>query len=95
MIIGAQILRGKHPWRFAMNSTTIQLDESGTRAGTSAFLRGFVKGAAGLLDIFRSGVGQQARGTPEDDARELRGDVEAIAQDFHAVLSSIESGSKK
>jgi hypothetical protein len=34
-------------------------------------------------------------GTPEDDARELRGDVERIAQDFHEVLSSIGFASQK
>lgn len=79
-----------------MNSNTMHIGASDTtRARTSALFRGFMDGAASLFDIFRSGAGRQEPGTPEDDARELRGDVERIAQDFDVVLSSIRPISKK
>jgi len=73
-----------------MNGNTMHISASdATRARTSTFFRGFIQGAASLLDIFRAGSGWREHGTPEDDACELRGDVELIAQDFHVVLSSI------
>ncbi len=79
-----------------MDGNMMQIDATGTaRARTSPFFRGFIEGATGLFDIFCIGAGQRGRGTPEDDARELLGDVEQIAQDFHAVLSKIESASSK
>jgi hypothetical protein len=71
------------------------MDDSTTQTRSSAFLRGFIEGAASLLDIFRVGAIQRRRGTPEDDARALLGDVEEIGRDFHAVLSGIELTSKK
>jgi hypothetical protein len=40
--------------------------------------------------MFRNGARQREPGTPEVAAEALRGDVEQIAQDFHAVLFSIE-----
>jgi hypothetical protein len=79
-----------------MAGNTMQTDASGTTPTRSnAFFRGLIQGAAGLFDIFCIGAGQRRRGTPEDDARELLGDVEQIAQDFHAVLSGIEATSKE
>ena len=79
-----------------MADSTMHIDANGiTQTRSTTFLRGFIEGAAGLLDIFRARTIQRSRGTPEDDARELLGDVEEIAQDFHAVLSGIESTSKK
>ena len=79
-----------------MADSTMHIDANGTtQTRSTAFLRGFIEAAAGLLDIFRASAIQRSRGTPEDDARELLGDVEEIAQDFHAVLSGIESTSKE
>jgi hypothetical protein len=79
-----------------MADNTVQIAASDTtRTRTNAFFRGFIEGAAGLFNIFCIGAGQRRHGTPEDDARELLGDVEQIAQDFHAVLSGIEATSKK
>jgi hypothetical protein len=60
---------------------------------TNPFVRGFIQGTASLLNIF--GAARGNRGTADSDARELRGDVEQIAQDFAAVFSSIASTSKK
>ena len=71
------------------------MDARTTQTRSDAFLRGLIEGAAGLLDIFRVRAAQRRRGTPEDDARELRGDVEEIAQDFRAVLSGIDLTSRK
>ena len=79
-----------------MPGKTIQINASGTAPTRSnAFLRGLIEGAASLFDIFRIGTHERKRGTPKDDARELRGDVEQIAQDFHVVLSGIEATSRK
>jgi hypothetical protein len=79
-----------------VTSNTMQIDASDTTpARSNAFFRGFIEGAAGLFDIFCIGASKRRRGTPEDDARELRGDVEQIAQDFHVVLSGIDANPKK
>ena len=79
-----------------MADTTIRIDSNGTTPiRSSPLLRGFIQGAASLFDIFRIGTGQRKRGTPDDDARALRGDVEQIAQDFHTVLSGIDTNSKE
>jgi hypothetical protein len=72
-----------------MASYTISSDASSDAPGSNAFVRGFVEGAASLLDIFRGGA--RRRTEPEDDALELLSDVEAIAQDFHAVLPSVKA----
>lgn len=76
-----------------MNSNATDLDSSAARARPNPLLRGFMEGAAGLFDIF--GACRLRCGTPEDDAEELRGDVERIAQDFYAVFANIESASNK
>jgi hypothetical protein len=58
-----------------------------------ALLRGFIEGAAGLLNIF--GAKAAKPGTPEDDALALMGDVEELARDFHAVLPTIEARARQ
>jgi hypothetical protein len=79
-----------------MNSDKMHIGRFGdARARRSPFLRGFIEGTAGLFDVFGVRALRGGRGTSEDDARELYRDVECIAQDFHAVLSSIESTAGK
>lgn len=72
-----------------MISATINSDASSDARSSNAFMRGFLEGAAHLLDIFRASANR--RSAPEDDALEILGDVEEIAQDFHAVLPSIKA----
>jgi hypothetical protein len=76
-----------------MDGSTTQQQGPDTRPQPNAFVRGLLEGAAGLLDIFRAR--RDRPGTPEDDALALRGDVEAIARDFYAVLPSVELNAKK
>lgn len=79
-----------------MPADTLKTRASGTTPiRSNAFMRGLIEGAAGLFDIFGVGATQRRSTTPEDDARELRSDVDQIAQDFRVVLSGIEAGSKK
>ncbi len=78
-----------------MKDNTMSLNAGTAPARSHPFLRGFVAGAASLFDIFRAGAHPQKHSTPADDSNALYGDVEQIAQDFHAVLSGIESRSKK
>ena len=79
--------------RGVMDGNTVQSDTSVGARTPNAFIRGFIRGAAGLLDIFR--VKASPGGTPEDDALELAGDVKEVAQDFYAVLPNIEVAAKK
>jgi hypothetical protein len=79
-----------------MRSTAIPIRaRAGNSTRSNPFLRGFLEGAAGLLDLFAIGSQPSTRRTPEDDTRKLRSDVEQIAQDFRAVLTGIETTSKK
>jgi hypothetical protein len=78
-----------------MNAHTTVHDSSNGEPAHNGFFRGFVEGATSLFDIFRLRDGERRSGTPEDDAYELRSDVECIAGDFDAVLARIESASRK
>ena len=57
----------------------------------SPFVRGFLEGMAGLFDILGVRARPQKRRTPQDDARNLHGDLQRIGEDFNAVLSKIGS----
>jgi hypothetical protein len=53
------------------------------------FARGFVQGLAGMFDIFGVRARTRKRRSPEDDARNLHGDVQRIGDDFRTVFSKI------
>jgi hypothetical protein len=72
-----------------MECSTLQSDGGIDARTPNAFIRGFIKGAAGLLNLFPAKHSHS--GTPEDDALELLADVEEVAQDFYAVLPHIET----
>ena len=76
-----------------MNSEKTHSNSGRARTRANPFLRGFMDGVAGLFNIF--GAARPWSGTPEDDAQELRADVEQIAEDFYAVFASIESTARK
>ncbi len=60
-----------------------------------SLIRAYAEGAAGLFDIFGTRARTTERSTPEDDARNLYGDLERIGQDFASVLSKESVGSGK
>ena len=78
-----------------MNSNKMRIGESRAARPSNPFFRGFIQGTASLLDIFGAGARRREPGTLENDAQELRGDVEQIAQDFQVVLSNIASTTRK
>lgn len=58
-------------------------------AQAHSIFRGMIAGAARFFDILGTGARTMEHRTPEDDARNLRGDLERIGQDFSRVLSRL------
>jgi hypothetical protein len=65
------------------------------QAPTRSTFRAFIAGAACLFNIFAVRAKPTKQRTPEDDVRNLHGDLEKIGQDFSQVLSRITPASDK
>jgi hypothetical protein len=61
----------------------------------SPFARGFIRGMAGMFDIFGTRATSRKRRSPQDDARNLHRDVQRIGDDFRAVFSKIRAAQPK
>lgn len=72
-----------------MSSVIRQLDTAHTQEHRDKFFApAFISSIAGLFNILPSRA-VQARRTPEDDARNLHGDLARVGQDFSRVMSTL------
>lgn len=65
------------------------------RARARSLLSGIIAGAARSFDILGASARPIEELTPEDDARNLRGDLERIGQDFSHVLARLPTPHEK
>lgn len=69
--------------------TRYEVERGPNRMPAYSMVRGMIAGAARFFDILGTGARPMEASTPEDDARNLRGDLERIGQDFSRVLSRL------